>query len=334
MMTRLPVETACQIRVLCGDPAEESPVPEPGSRPVEVRLAACIPHSRTEGSRMKVLTSSQHERFQSDGCLILERYLNEADLQPVMEELNAMVDQLARRLLAEGKIRALYEEEGIETRLASISQESREALHAINGTEWDGPALFRLLTHPRLLDLAEDLVGPEVLGYTAYRFCPKLPDAASIAGPWHQDAAYWTSTSLAEVEPILWIPFVDATRENGCMELIAGAHRLGLLPHYWEPISGSLDMRPEFVPEGPRVVTEVPRGTVVLLTHLTPRRSLPNLSRGVHWSVDIRYQDARRPSGYPLQAAFLARSRERPQEVVTEPAVLERRRGSDRPPAG
>jgi phytanoyl-CoA hydroxylase len=91
-------------------------------------------------------------------------------------------------------------------------------------------------------------------------------------------------------------------------------------------------MRPEFVPEGPRVVAEVPRGTVVLMTRLTPRRSLPNISQGVHWSVDIRYQDARRPSGYSMEAAFLARSRERPQEVVTDPGMLERRHGSDRPP--
>jgi len=28
---------------------------------------------------MKVLTSSQHEQFQSEGYLILERYLSEAD---------------------------------------------------------------------------------------------------------------------------------------------------------------------------------------------------------------------------------------------------------------
>jgi phytanoyl-CoA hydroxylase len=280
---------------------------------------------------MKVLTSSQLEQFQSEGYLILERYLSEADLQPVVEDLNAMVDPFARRLFAEGKIRALYEEEEFETRLASISRESREALHAINGTRWDGNALFRLLTHPRLLDLAEDLVGPEVLCHTATRFRPKLPDAASVGVPWHQDAVYWTAASLADLQPILWVPLVDATRENGCLELIAGGHQLGKLPHTWEPISASLDLRPEFLPEGRRVLAEVPRGTVVLMTHLTPRRSLPNVSRKVHWSVDLRYQDARRPSGYPLEPAFLARSRERPEEVVTDPTVLERLRLSHRP---
>jgi phytanoyl-CoA hydroxylase len=281
---------------------------------------------------MKVLTESQHEQFLNEGYLILERYLSEADLRSVVEALNAMLDPLARRLFAEGTIRALYEEEGFETRLARISRESREAFHAINGTRWGGNALFRLLTHPRLLDLAEDLVGPEVLCHTATRFRPKLPDAASVGVPWHQDAVYWTAASLADLQPILWVPLVDATRENGCLELIAGGHRLGKLPHTWEPISASLDLRPEFLPEGRRVLAEVPRGTVVLMTHLTPRRSLPNVSRKVHWSVDLRYQDARRPSGYPPEPAFLARSRERPEEVVTDPALLEPPRRSHCPP--
>jgi phytanoyl-CoA hydroxylase len=277
---------------------------------------------------MRMLTPSQHQQFLNEGYLILERYLSEADLRPVIDDLNARVDQFARRLLAEGKIRALYEEEGFETRLASIGRESPEAFHAINGTRWDGTALFRLITHPRLLDLAEDVVGPEVFCHTATRFRPKLPDADSIAVPWHQDAAYWDSASLTDPQPVLWIPLVDSTRENGCLELIAGAHRLWLMPHYWDPTSGFLNMRPEFIPEGPRVLTDVPQGSVVLMSHLTPRRSLPNLSRRVHWSVDVRYQDARRPSGYPLETSFLARSRERPQEVVTDPAVLERLRGS------
>jgi hypothetical protein len=89
----------------------------------------------TKASTVKILTPLQHEQFQLEGYLILERYLSEADLQPMLEALNARVDQLARQLLGEGKIRVLHEEQGFETRLAGISRKSREAFHPVSG-DW------------------------------------------------------------------------------------------------------------------------------------------------------------------------------------------------------
>ena len=37
----------------------------------------------------------------------------------------------------------------------------------------------------------------------------------------------------------------------------------------------------------------------------------------IRWSVDLRYQDGRRPVKSAREPGFLARSRQRPEEVVT-----------------
>jgi ectoine hydroxylase-related dioxygenase (phytanoyl-CoA dioxygenase family) len=46
--------------------------------------------------------------------------------------------------------------------------------------------------------------------------------------PWHQDGGeHW---GLDRDPPItLWLALDDATRENGCVEVVPGSHRLGLL---------------------------------------------------------------------------------------------------------
>ena len=45
-----------------------------------------------------------------------------------------------------------------------------------------------LFAHPRLPDLAEQIVGPEVLLHPTYTARPELPGHEPTEVPWHQDA--------------------------------------------------------------------------------------------------------------------------------------------------
>ena len=60
------------------------------------------------------------------------------------------------------------------------------------GAIWDGqlsgPAFFNLICHPKLLDIAEQLCGPELIGSSVYRLRPKVPDHKRSPVPWHQDS--------------------------------------------------------------------------------------------------------------------------------------------------
>jgi hypothetical protein len=90
--------------------------------------------------------------------------------------------------------------------------------------------LFRwldgLVRHPRFLDAAEDLVGPNIL-CPGTGFRRKDPGRGTYAG-WHQDAAYLHYDPQFNVAIVA---VTDSTVENGCVHLIPGSHRGPILAH-------------------------------------------------------------------------------------------------------
>ena len=50
------------------------------------------------------------------------------------------------------------------------------------------------------------------------------------------------------------------------------------------------------------VTVPVRKGDVLLLNNLIPHRSLPNISTVIRWSIDLRWQDANKPSGYTFKS--------------------------------
>ena len=84
--------------------------------------------------------------------------------------------------------------------------------------------VYGLVSHPRVLDAVESVLGPDIMVWNSHWF-PKFPgDRAYVS--WHQDAAYWGLTP-ANVTTA-WIALSESTTENGCMRVIPGSHRASL----------------------------------------------------------------------------------------------------------
>ena len=89
---------------------------------LDVAPARSVPHE--EGQAVNKLTDKQIGHFYEHGYLVAENIVPDRVLRDVIDELNAEVDRRARQLFDEGKLTQLYAEEGFETRLARISQET------------------------------------------------------------------------------------------------------------------------------------------------------------------------------------------------------------------
>ena len=75
--------------------------------------------------------------------------------------------------------------------------------------EW----VYRMVSHPSVLDAVESVLGPNILVWGSQWF-PKLPgDQAYVS--WHQDGTYWglhpPNVTTA------WIALSESTPANGCM---------------------------------------------------------------------------------------------------------------------
>ena len=195
-----------------------------------------------------------------------------------------------------------------------------------------GPAVFHLLTSPRLLDAVERIVGPEIYSNPVQhvrikppeRFLPsEVMNSSAIARTsWHQDLGVISSEADASEILTVWLPILDATVENGCLEVVPGSHRTGLALHCDTGNTGIEIPEKHLGPD--RVALPMKPGDVLFMHKLTMHHSLPNLSDTVRWSFDLRYNPIGHPTGRHWFPGFAARSSANPGSVLRDPVEWSR----------
>jgi chlorinating enzyme len=88
---------------------------------------------------------------------------------------------------------------------------------------FDDPWLFRYLAHPRVLDVIERFIGPDIVLWSSHFIAKPGEDGRAV--PWHTDGAYWGAVLQPMQVVTLWLAVDASTRDNGCMRVIAGSHR-------------------------------------------------------------------------------------------------------------
>ena len=86
------------------------------------------------------------------------------------------------------------------------------------------PFWIRLVSDDRLLDLAEQFIGPNIALFGTHYICKPPFDGQAVL--WHQDGSYWPLDPMEVVT--LWLALTDTTPENGCMRVIPGTQGMDL----------------------------------------------------------------------------------------------------------
>jgi ectoine hydroxylase-related dioxygenase (phytanoyl-CoA dioxygenase family) len=233
------------------------------------------------------------------------------------------VDLIADQLLAAGRITDPLAGEPFETRLARLFEGlSAEDFVTFTGQSWRDrlTGYFELMSNPKILDVVESLIGPEVFANPVYNVRPKVPRVAAGEVPWHQDKSYWPG---ARSNPVItvWVAVLDATVENGCLRVIPRTHHEAVAGFHYETYSGTayrelddaavarLRARASPVPVG--------AGGAIIFNDRFIHSSGPNASAHIRWSVDLRYQPADQDPMPQYGTGFLARSRAHPERVAS-----------------
>ena len=288
-------------------------------------------------------SSDQLSRFQRDGYLLVEGVLEPAAVvEPLFAEYAAVLDRLARELHARGELASTYADLAFAERLIRIYRDTGRdhsryfdpSLMTSGVTPetpfWAGPAVFDIITHERVLDLVECLIGPEIYSNPVQHIRIKpperlLPDGATDvlarANPWHQDNGVVDPAADRTDMLTVWIALSDAPVERGCLQVIPHSHLRALRTH-----CPGKPGRPFAIPDALLELnraTPVPTraGDVILMHKHTIHGSLPNLSGEIRWSLDLRYNPTGQPTGRPEFPGFVARSRHDPGSELRDPVA-------------
>ena len=266
-----------------------------------------------------MLSDQQLDHYHREGYLIAKNVIPSRYIHDLQDEINNVIDEQARRLHAEGEITELHEELGFLQRATELNKQSPKTIHPVYSGNHSGRAMFQLLTCPEILDIMEQLVGPEIITSSIYRLRPKMPDCPAGVVPWHQDSGYFHTCADEHLVPTCWIPLMNATVATGCMEVLPRSHKQEVFRHYWANLQApSLTVHPDHLPEVEPVLVPANIGDAVLMTNLTPHRSIDNSSGIIRWAADLRYNAPEAGDYGPQEAEFLARSRATPEDVLTD----------------
>ena len=158
--------------------------------------------------------------------------------------------------------------------------------YAINGYHIRCEGIWDIVTHPRILDYVEDLVGPDIVAWGTHYFC-KLPhDPRHV--PWHQDASYWPFTPSRTVT--VWLAIDDADADNAAMQFIPGTHALGHLRWAETDKPAVLNQEIENATQyGQPVVNALQAGEISLHADMLAHGSGPNGSDRRRCGLTVRY---------------------------------------------
>lgn len=247
------------------------------------------------------METTNAEKFTEQGYLVVKSALSEANLSPLIAVISEVVDTRATELYNAGTISNTYENLPFERRwhavLKACNRENEVfGWHTLVFSE----ALFDLITHPKVLDVLETLIGSNIQFNGDFWVRPKLPNEKLTTLPWHQDSAYMPDTEN-DIHLTVWLPLVDVKPENGALQFLPGSHKSGLQTYHRVPGEAfAVPVLPPTSSDSEIDTLEMQKGDLLVFNNLVFHRSLVNQSNTIRWSTDFRFS----PTGTPLNGLW------------------------------
>lgn len=144
---------------------------------------------------------------------------------------------------------------------------------------------FDLATWPSILNAVEDILGPDVLIQGTLILCKQANAPSFVA--WHQDVGYANQNFSPTVSA--WIALSDSTSRSGCMRVIRGSHKEGLLPHSDTVVENNMVTYSVMVDESRARDIELRAGEMSLHQADIVHGSLPNQSDDKRIGFVVRF---------------------------------------------
>ena len=246
-----------------------------------------------------VLSEAQQQAYHDDGFTIVRKVFSDAEtdlLRRAMEE--------DPKVAAHSLIRP--DTEGGGTRISLWNRA--------------GDSVYGMAARcERIVDTAEQLIGEPVYHYQS-KLTAKDPYGGG-AWEWHQDYGYWYYNGCLRPDMLSMMIALDRSdRNNGCLQVIKGSHKLGRIDHLQvsEKQNSADPARLEHIVARHEVVhCELDTGDVLIFHSNTLHRSDQNRSPNRRWTLLVCYNAVSNDTITKVDDRYYV-----PLEKVSDDAIL------------
>jgi ectoine hydroxylase-related dioxygenase (phytanoyl-CoA dioxygenase family) len=215
------------------------------------------------------ITPQQQSDYERDGYLIVRNFLSADEIGKLYAI--ATGDDLLRKHAFD-----LNDQTGKKTKL----------------TLWYNPGddAYGLLTRSRrMVDSTDSLLdGSSAICHFHSKLMQKEPRVGG-AWEWHQDYGYWYKNEFLLPDEMIsvMVAITKATRQNGCLQVIGGSHKMGRIEHGFagEQVGASQHYVDLALRTMPLIYVELEPGDALFFHSNLLHRSEANLSETARWSL-------------------------------------------------
>lgn len=142
------------------------------------------------------------------------------------------------------------------------------------------------------------------------------------AWEWHQDYGYWYKNQFMFPDQLIsvMVALTEANKQNGCLQIIKGSHKLGRVNHGFagEQVGADITMVDNALKTMPLIYCELEQGDALIFHSNLLHRSEANLSDRPRWSIISCYCSQSNLAYNETSTAW-----KMPVRIVPDEAILE-----------
>jgi phytanoyl-CoA hydroxylase len=239
-----------------------------------------------------ILSPEQVAFYRENGYVLVKGLLSQQEAAVLRQETHDLAERLMRHKTIDatwGSAREMNEKKD--------GGQTTKLLHC-HDVQFHAAAFSRLIVDERLTGAASQIMDTPNVQLHHTKMFIKPPEKGSPF-PMHQDAPYFPHDNHSMIAAI--VHFDDASLEKGCVRVVPGSHKLGMLEHSNQ---GGWHLPFGQYPLESAVPCEAEAGDVLFFSYLTIHGSGVNTSNEARTTLLIQMRD---PADPPTQDVHLSR---------------------------